>query len=108
VRETGEPDIRNVGVTRIDIPGDISGWQVEIWAMEFVHNEPLESEFRQRIADALRQVSGVASAGEEDRETWFVTGSPSGKALAEAAARVVDDLAGRTRAYLHQRRHGHT
>jgi hypothetical protein len=29
-----------------------------------------------------------------------VTGAPSGKALVEAAARVVDDLAGRTRAYV--------
>ncbi len=31
---------------------------------------------------------------------WFVTGTPSGEALAEAAAQVIDDLSDRTRAHL--------
>jgi hypothetical protein len=31
---------------------------------------------------------------------WFVTGTPSGQALVEAAAQVVDDLSDRTRARL--------
>jgi hypothetical protein len=37
-------------------------------------------------------------ADEQDREVWFVTGTPSGKELTEAAARVVDELAGEIRA----------
>ena len=100
LRETDEPGIRNVDANSVDDPGDISGWQVAIWAMEFVRDDPLEAELRQRITDALRQVSGVTSAEEQDREHWFVTGNPSGRALVEAAARVVDDLANQTRAYM--------
>jgi hypothetical protein len=41
----------------------------------------------------------VANVAEHDREQWRVTGGSSGKALVEAAARVVDDLADRARAY---------
>ena len=97
LRETGEPGIRGVNVCRVD---EIGGWQVMVWVMEYVREDPLESELRERITTALRDVTGVTSAGEQDRETWFVTGAPSGKALVEAAARVVDDLAGRTRAHV--------
>ena len=96
LRETGEPDIRAVDACRVD---KIGGWQVFVSVMEFVREDPLESELRQRITTALRSVPGVTSADEEDRELWFVTGTPSGKALAESAAQVVDDLADRTRAY---------
>ena len=49
---------------------------------------------------ALRGVDGVTSAEEQDRETWFVTGTPSGKALTQAAAQVVDGLADRARAHM--------
>jgi hypothetical protein len=97
LRGTSEPDIRAVSAIRMDTVG---GWQVEISVMEFVRTDPLESELRQRITSALQGVSGVTSAEEEDRETWFITGALSGKALVEAAAQVVDDLADRTRAYL--------
>jgi hypothetical protein len=48
---------------------------------------------------ALLSVDGVESAREMDREVWFVTGSPSGEAMARAVAAVVDDLAVQTRAY---------
>jgi hypothetical protein len=96
LRETGEPAIRAVNACRVD---QIGGWQVRVWVMEYVSEDPLESELRERITIALRGVPGVRSAGEQDRETWFVTGAPSGKALIEAAARVVDDLAGQTRAH---------
>ena len=99
-RETDDPGIRNVNALLADTPGDARGWQVAIWAMEYVREDPLESEYRQRITDALRQVSGVTSAEEQDRETWLVTGNPSGKALVEAAARVVDDLADRVQYFM--------
>ena len=94
-RETDEPDLRNVDALKV--PG---GWQVGVWVMEFIRTDPLESELRERMASALRGVSGVTSAEEEDREVWFVTGSPSGQALARAAARVTDEFADRTRAHL--------
>jgi hypothetical protein len=90
-RETDEPDLR--AVDALKVPG---GWQVDVWVMEFIRTE-LETELRERLASALRGVGGVASAEEEDREVWFVTGNPSGQALAEAAAGVVDEFADRTR-----------
>jgi hypothetical protein len=95
-RVTGEPDVRGVEAARIDFAG---GWNVTVAVMEFVREDPLESELRRRIAAALRSVGGVETAGEMDREVWFVSGSPSGEALVRAAAEVVDDLADQTRAY---------
>lgn len=97
-RLTDDPEVRGVGSTRID---EIGGWQVTVWVMEFVREDPLETELRQRIGAALRAAEGVVTVDEEDREVWFVTGTPSGKELTEAAARVVDELAGETRAFMH-------
>jgi hypothetical protein len=68
--------------------------------MEFVREEPLESELRRRIAAALRSVEGVETAEEMDREVWFVTGTPSGEAMVRAVAAVVDDLADLARVYV--------
>jgi hypothetical protein len=93
-RLTDDPDVRGIETARVEI----GGWQVTVAAMEFVRHDPLETDMRQRIATALRAVNGVAAADEQDREVWFVTGTPSGKELTEAAARVVDELAGEIRA----------
>lgn len=101
LRRTDEPEIRAVSANRWDA---IGGWQIGVWVMEFVHSDPLETELRQRVTTALQAVSGVTSTEEQDNETWFVTGTPSGKALVEAAAQVVDDLTDRIRAYLSGRR----
>jgi hypothetical protein len=87
---------RTVSANRVD---EIGGWQVAIWAMEYVRSDPLETELRQRILAALRSVNGVRTAEEQDREQWFVTGSPSGRDLVDAGARVVDNLADRIRPY---------
>jgi hypothetical protein len=70
---------------------------------EFLREDPLEAEFRQRMNAALVSVEGVASVAEEDREVWFVTGTASGPAVSCAAARVVDELAERTRACVDSR-----
>jgi hypothetical protein len=94
-RVTDEPDIRGVWTERIDRAG---GWNVTVAVMEFIRKDPLEGELRRRIAAALLAVDGVESADEMDTEVWFVTGVPSGEALARAAAAVVDDLADQTRA----------
>lgn len=97
LRRTDDPDWRAVSASRWDA---IGGWQVSVSVMEFVRSDhPVEPELRERITSALQAVRGVTSAREQDTETWFVTGAPSGGALVEAAARVVDDLADRIRAY---------
>jgi hypothetical protein len=95
-RVTDEFDVHWVGADWVGFSG---GWNVTVAVMEFVREDPLEAELRRRIAAALLAVDGVESAGEMDREVWFVTGSPSGEAMVRAVAAVVDDLSGRTRAY---------
>lgn len=94
-RLTGDPDVRGIETARVD---EIGVWQVTVSAMEFVRDGPLETDMRRRMATALGAVNGVVTADEQDREVWFVTGTPSGKELTEAAARVVDELAGEIRA----------
>jgi hypothetical protein len=89
LRETGEPGIRNVSACY----GSGGGWQVTVWAMEFVREEPLRSRLRRRVEAALLAVDGVTDALEQSRETWHVLGTPSGRPLTEAVARAVDDLA---------------
>jgi len=46
--------------------------------MEFVRDDPLETDMRRRIAAALRAVKGGVMTDEEDREVWLVTGTASG------------------------------
>ena len=97
LRRTDDPDIRAVSASRWDA---IGGWQVHVSVMEFVRSEhPVEAELRERITTTLRAVSGVSSSREQDNETWFVTGAPSGRALVEAAMQVVDEFAERILAY---------
>ena len=105
LRETDEPEARAVGACKVtnwqeevpDWPKGGDGWMVDVWAMEFVRSDPLESELRERIMDALRGVSGVTHVAEHDRESWFLTGTTSGEALVSAAAQIVDDLADQIR-----------
>jgi hypothetical protein len=93
-RQTDEPDIRGVEAARID---DIGGWIVGVTVQEFFRQDSLGLELRRRMAAALQAVGGVASVGEHDNESWFVTGTPSGEALTRAAAAVLDDLADQLR-----------
>lgn len=48
MRVTGDWDVRGVEVGRIDFAG---GWNVTVAVMEFVREDPLESELRRRIAE---------------------------------------------------------
>jgi hypothetical protein len=100
-RETDDPGIRNVNAlarrsARRDqvLAGRDLGHGVRA-------GRPARIRLPQHVTDALRQVSGVISADEQDRETWSVTGNPSGDALVEAAARVVDDLTERVRDFMY-------
>ena len=97
LRETTDPDVRGVYACKIDAMG---GWQVTVSAMEFIRSDPLESELRHRIANALRAVDGVTGADEDDREAWLVTGNAEGRPLIEAVAAVVDSLADQIRDYI--------
>lgn len=97
VRKTDEPDVRAVSAYKLR---EAHWWTVSVQVMEFVRTDPLESELRRRIANALTDVSGVTDVEEEDREVWTVTGTPTGRALVEAVAQVVDDLADQTRGAL--------
>lgn len=93
LRETDESEIRGVGAHY----ADEGGWIVDIWAQESFRQGPLGTELRQRVRAALRGVDGVTSVEEHDNESWQVSGTPSGEALTQAAARVVDDMADRLR-----------
>ena len=64
-RVTGEPHVRGVEAIRIDFAG---GWNVTVAVMEFVREDPLESELRRRIAAALRSAGGVETAEETGSE----------------------------------------
>jgi hypothetical protein len=95
-RLTDEPDIRGVEVIKNE---GLGSWSVTVWFVEFAREEPLESDIRRAVAAELRRVLGVTDVAEEDREVWVVSGSPSGELLARAAARAIDGLANRARAY---------
>jgi hypothetical protein len=95
-RLTDDPDIRGVEVIRSNANGPWQ-WSVTVSVMEFVREDPLETQFRGAMEAELRAVPGVARVSEEDREVWVVDGSPSGEELTRAAARVADRFAERTR-----------
>src|SRR5207302_812263 len=97
-RVTPEPDILGVEASRI--ANAAWPWQVSIYVAEFVRDDPLETDLRLAIGNALRGVPGVTNVMEEDREVWVLSGDPSGRALIESAGAALDRLADRTRAYL--------
>jgi hypothetical protein len=100
VRLTSEPDSGGVGAHRLGEELRPWEWYVTIWAMEFVRAELLESELRRSVDRALRAVPGVQDVREEDREVWVVAGSPTGDALTQAAAELVDEYLDRIRAHI--------
>ena len=98
-RLTDEPEVRGVNAERWR-DEDTWPWQLTVWAMEFVRDDPLESEIRTAVAAAIRSVAGVNDVQEEDREVWVIEGSPNGGALVDAVAEVIDGFAPRIRAYM--------
>lgn len=99
IRDTDEPEVRNVGATKLSD----HEWQVGIWAAEFVREEPLESTMRTRIAEKLRSVPGVTDVSEGDREVWDVQGFTTGADLTRAAADAIDGLADEIRSHIRGR-----
>jgi hypothetical protein len=98
-REIAEPRMRDIhGVSATKVGRQKWPWNVTVAITEFVRDTPLEVTLRKRIMSALRTVPGVTDVAEDDRERWVVRGNPSGKALVEAVAVVVDELAPQTSA----------
>lgn len=88
INEADDMDILGVEVVPLD---EESGeWQVTVYAMEMVREEPLESTLRSAIADALEALPDVDEQFEQDREVWVVVGQASGRSIAEAVAAVVE------------------
>jgi hypothetical protein len=85
-------DVRGVVASKIRFQAAFP-WQVTVRAMEFVFEEPLESEIRDAIVAALAAVPGADAAMEGDREVWVVGGTPHGRDLVRAVAAVVDAFA---------------
>lgn len=98
-RLTDDEDFLGVSATLITLD-EPPYWSVGVAVAEFLREDPLETELRQQVASALRAVPGVEHVWEEDREVWGVTGTPSGAALVQAAAGVVDGLADQARAHV--------
>jgi hypothetical protein len=96
-RVTEEADLHGVSAVRSN--GEWP-WQVLVSVMEFVRDEPLESELSEAVSAALVAVPGVREAVHEDRESWIIKGDTDGPSLVRAAAGVVDRFSARTRAVL--------
>jgi hypothetical protein len=75
-------------------------WQVIVPVMEFIREEPLESELTDAITSALNRVRGVRQAAQEDREVWVISGRARGKALVSAVAAVLDPLEARLQRHI--------
>ena len=94
-RVTEDPDLLGVSAVRMD-NGEWP-WQVYVSVMEFIREEPLESELPAAIQAALAAVPGVREAAHEDRETWIIKGDVDGPSLVRAASAVVDLYSPRAR-----------
>ena len=75
-------------------------WQVCVAVAEFVRDEPLESNFSNRITLALGRVKGVKEVIREDREVWLVDGEPDGEELVREVSAALDAMEEDLREYL--------
>ena len=83
-------DLFGIAAVNEDLPE--YQWSVCVNAAEFICDEPLESKFRSRIAEAIRAVKGVNKLEEADREVWIVDGTLNGRELLEAIVKVLVEL----------------
>jgi hypothetical protein len=94
-----DDDALGIDVVRLESDGPWQ-WQVIVAALEFVREDPLESELRGAIEERLETVAGVDEVASEDREVYIIDGEPSGRDLTTAAAAVVTEFAERIRAHI--------
>jgi hypothetical protein len=97
VNLTNEPDILGVGASREG--GDLY-WTVSVNVAEFIREDPLESEFRNVVVNALSSVKGVASVEEEDREVWLVEGDANGSELVHATVKALQVIYPQLKAHM--------
>ena len=83
-------DLFGIAAVNEDLPE--YQWSVGVHSAEFICDEPLESKFRYRIAEAIRAVKGVNKLEEADREVWIVDGTLNGRELLEAIVKVLVEL----------------
>ena len=93
---TEDLDLLFVGSYRRADP--VWSWRVDAAVMEFVRQEPLESEMARAMARELGGIPGVRRVLRRDREVWTLQGDPDGASLARAAAAVVHRFLPATRA----------
>ncbi|HAP75724.1 MAG TPA: hypothetical protein DCR14_06540 [Acidimicrobiaceae bacterium] len=93
-----DDDFLDVATARFEAAPD--EWLVTVATMELVSEDPLESELRAAVVNALTSVPGVAKVSESDTGVWLVVGDTSGEQLTIAAAGVVDQFADQIVAYL--------
>lgn len=70
---------------------------VFVSAAEFIRADPLESELRSAVDEAVRIVPGVDDVYEEDRELWVITGTPDPEQVLQSVGEAVDRLEPRIR-----------
>ncbi len=101
IRDVDYNDPGGAGATKRPTAEGGFAWSVYVDAAELVVEDPLEAALRTAVEAALRAVPGVTGvqADPENREIWFVAGTPKGEALVGALAAAVDALADRIRAY---------
>jgi len=73
-------------------------WTVFVSVAEFLRDEPLESEMRTAVAQAISEVPGVDRWYEEDREVWVVLGNPDPEGLLQEVGSAVDRIGPRAQA----------
>lgn len=98
-RVTDEPEVLGVRATR-HTEARAWPWQIFVSAMEFVRAEPLQTDLRVGISEALRSVPEVTAVSEEDREVWVLGGNVQGEALVRAVSEVLDLFADPIRAHI--------
>lgn len=91
--EVNAHDIDLFGFSALCEPAMQYPWSLCINVAEFVTQEPLESQFRERIGAAISAVAGVTAIEEADREVWVVAGDVAGEALVEAVLTVLLQMA---------------
>lgn len=76
-------------------------WQVIVPVMEFLREEPLQTETALSVTAAIERVVGVRDVEPEDREVWIVSGRwVGGRRLTRAVGAVLVKLEPRIRAHL--------
>lgn len=101
INSVDDEDRQILGV-RVIQEDDSEYFIIFISVAEFIREEPLENEFREKIHLSLSKVPGVKAVEEEDREVWAVEGSTNGPALIKASVATLQELKPKFISYLNE------